>query len=55
MIETFNPSKVDQYIYYAPIIHNDGAFYVFGGYTDKNYFETRIGKLDAKIKLICEE
>ena len=31
--DIFIPTKDGSYIYYAPIIHVDGAFYVIGGYT----------------------
>ena len=43
-----NPFEVDEYIYSAPIIYIEEAFYVFGGFGDGHSLQ-RIGKLDASI------
>ena len=42
-----NPFKVDEYIYSAPIISIEEAFYVFGGFGDGHPVQ-RIGKLDER-------
>ena len=44
-----NPSKVDEYVSYAPIIFVRDAFYVFGGDTDISDSDTIIAKLDADL------
>ena len=41
-----NPTKVDEYIFWAPVVYIGDSFYVVGGRADGGYITT-IGKLDA--------
>ena len=41
------PTKDGSYIFYAPIIHVDGAFYVIGGRTGHEIYSKTIARLDS--------
>ena len=43
----FIPSKDNSYIYRAPIIHVEGAFYVIGGVTGSTGYSKTIARLDS--------
>ena len=45
----FNLSKVDLFIYRAPIVYIGDSFYVFGGHTDASREHTVIAKLNASL------
>ena len=42
-----NPTKVDDYIFLAPMVFVEDSFYVVGGWTGSDNFDDTIGKLDA--------
>ena len=48
-MKVINLTKVDRYIYRAPLVYIGDAFYVFGGSTDISSYDTTIGRLNADL------
>lgn len=44
-----DPIKVNSKIFRASVIYIGDVFYVIGGYTDVNQYDSTIGKLDANL------